>query len=125
MKTVKHILLSGVSLLIAAAWPALAETAINVPSSEHTRHFDMGVIQGEGGLIQIHAKRVGKLGVSHAVRLVNCENRKFKFLYDEELPPETFPLPVSTDGMYKILSQSESWWVSNHACAKLGYTWGE
>ena len=117
--------MNGIAAVVVLATALMAVgaqadgTIIPVPSDRTARYFDRGSVGMPNGLVQIHTERHGSSGRSHAVRIIDCRNFRFAYIYDaDKAPILSLPLRVTMPPVAPLVRGSISYWVTAYACRK-------
>lgn len=105
------------SLAIASSGQA-AEMRIENPMDDVNEHFAIASEHFGGGQVQLHSRRDGTDGSTHAVYTFDCVDQKHLTAFEGPKPPKNFPMEPLDEAMEPLNRDSEILHLAKHACAE-------
>lgn len=97
------------------------DTLFDVPDEPEYKYFDVISHDFGDGIVQIHTRKEGPSGTSHAVQHIDCIQQRSDDIYAGAIPPDGFPMGSPELPAGNIENNPDLVSVAQHACKKHGY----
>ncbi|MDK3072393.1 hypothetical protein QO034_04645 [Sedimentitalea sp. JM2-8] len=117
-KGFRMILAAGCLFSVAGA--AVADSPITT-TGQVDSHFEVASKDFGGGKVQLHSRKESETGTTHAVHNIDCVNKTYTPVYEDDNAPDAFPFDNLDFNLNPIDETSPVAPLAQHACKKHGY----
>lgn len=116
----KRCLALMLALAVSLPVAALAESPIST-AHDVDAHFEVASKDFGGGVVQLHSRKDGADGETHAVHSFDCEAKSYAPVFTGASAPDLFPMDSLGFNLEPIDENSDIAPLAQHTCKKHGY----